>query len=70
MLQVKGSPAKVVIVNPNGISCNDCQFSNTTGVGLFAGKMNYANNTISYQTNQGKIIFAGKGMQSNENFLN
>ncbi|MFW0013935.1 MAG: filamentous hemagglutinin N-terminal domain-containing protein [Arsenophonus endosymbiont of Dermacentor nuttalli] len=65
LLQVKGSPVKVVIVNPNGISCNDCQFSNTTRVDLVAGKMNYANNTINYQINQGKIIFTGHGIRGN-----
>lgn len=65
LLEIKGSPAKIVIVNPNGISCNNCQFSNTTGVDLVAGKMNYANKKISYQTDKGKIIFTGLGIWGN-----
>ncbi|WP_063655581.1 hypothetical protein [Candidatus Arsenophonus triatominarum] len=66
LLNIKGSPAKVVIANPNGITCDDCQFSNTTGVDLVAGKMNYANNTINYQTDKRKIIFIGLGIWGNE----
>ncbi|WGL99559.1 filamentous hemagglutinin N-terminal domain-containing protein [Arsenophonus sp. aPb] len=65
LLQIKGSPAKIVIVNPNGISCNNCQFSNTTGVDLVVGKMNYANKKINYQTDKGKIIFTDLGIWGN-----
>ncbi|WP_081932904.1 filamentous hemagglutinin N-terminal domain-containing protein [Candidatus Arsenophonus nilaparvatae] len=65
LLNIKGSPAKVIIANPNGITCDDCQFSNTTGVDLVAGKMNYTNNTINYQTDKGKIIFTGLGIWGN-----
>lgn len=67
LLNIKGSPAKVIIANPNGITCDDCQFSNTTGVDLVAGKMNYTNNTINYQTDKGKIIFTGLGIWGNGN---
>ncbi|HGJ5867900.1 filamentous hemagglutinin N-terminal domain-containing protein [Arsenophonus nasoniae] len=69
-LNVKGTPAKVVIINPNGIICNDCQFTNATEVDLVAGRMFYIDKTISYHTNKGKIIFTGKGIQSNDNFVN
>lgn len=67
LLNIKGSPAKVVIANPNGITCDDCQFSNTTGVDLVAGKINYTNNTLNYQTDKGKIIFTGLGIWGNGN---
>ncbi|RXK34018.1 hypothetical protein BBD39_06500 [Arsenophonus endosymbiont of Bemisia tabaci Asia II 3] len=67
MLNIKRSPAKVIIANPNDITCDDCQFSNTTGVDLVAGKMNYINNTINYQTDKEKIIFTGLGIWGNGN---
>ncbi|HGJ5882429.1 filamentous hemagglutinin N-terminal domain-containing protein [Arsenophonus sp.] len=67
LLNIKGSPAKVIIANPNGITCDDCQFSNTNGVDLVAGKMNYTNNTINYQTDKGKIIFTGLRIWGNGN---
>lgn len=67
LLNIKESPEKVIIANPNGITCDDCQFSNITGVDLVAGKMNYINNTINYQTDKGKIIFTGLGIWGNGN---
>ncbi|WGL99558.1 filamentous hemagglutinin N-terminal domain-containing protein [Arsenophonus sp. aPb] len=68
VLNIKGTPAKVVIVNPNGITCNGCQFTNATAVDLIVGRLFYINKTISYHTNKGKIIFAGKGIHSDGNF--
>ncbi|MFV9997320.1 MAG: filamentous hemagglutinin N-terminal domain-containing protein [Arsenophonus endosymbiont of Dermacentor nuttalli] len=57
VLSIKGTPAKVIIFNPNGITCNGCQFTNTTEVDLITGRIYYIDNTLSYHTNKGKVIF-------------
>ena len=44
-IQVSGHPAKIIIANPNGITCNGCIFFEVTGVDLVTGTYDIATGT-------------------------
>ncbi|MHB1182033.1 MAG: two-partner secretion domain-containing protein, partial [Sulfuricella sp.] len=74
-LAVLGDPAKVVIANPNGITCNGCSFLNTPQVQLSTGSVGFrdaggapstfdAATGITLQVAGGQIRIDGAGLSS------
>jgi filamentous hemagglutinin len=74
-LAVLGDPAKVIIANPNGITCNGCSFLNTTQVQLSTGNVGFrdaagaptsfdAATGITLQVASGQIRIDGAGLSS------
>lgn len=53
-MHIKGSPAELIIANPNGIFCSGCSTSNTTGLSLVAGKIT----AESYKSNPGSYAIS------------
>lgn len=50
-IAVLGNAAHVIIANPNGITCNNCSFSNTLSETLATASIQYAkDNLITYRT--------------------
>lgn len=73
-LSVIGSQAHVIIANPSGIYCNNCQFSNATNVILTTGKpVVNAGFLTGFEVNQGAIRIGRSGLKYNnasDTFLN
>ncbi|WP_193014193.1 MULTISPECIES: filamentous hemagglutinin N-terminal domain-containing protein [Gammaproteobacteria] len=44
---IKGQAAHVIIANPNGITCDNCSFSNTLSETLVSGSVQRLNNTVA-----------------------
>jgi filamentous hemagglutinin family protein len=64
---IAGDPAKFILVNPNGISCNGGSFINTHDVELRAEKL-LANNSgkLSYVESNGEVIVGQRGIAAPE----
>ncbi|QHM72365.1 filamentous hemagglutinin N-terminal domain-containing protein [Mixta intestinalis] len=65
-LEVAGQSAHVIIANPNGITCNGCDFINTTRNTLTTGKpiMQY-DDLKGFSVQGGTITITGQGMKDN-----
>ncbi len=65
-LEVAGQSAHVIIANPNGITCNGCDFINTTRNTLTTGKpiMQY-DDLKGFSVQGGTITVTGQGMKDN-----
>ena len=50
-IQVAGHGAKIIIANPNGITCNGCEFISTRELDLVTGTYNIATGTYSISDN-------------------
>ncbi|WP_168184714.1 hemagglutinin repeat-containing protein [Oleiagrimonas sp. MCCC 1A03011] len=65
-MEVAGSPAELIIANPNGISCNGCGFINTprgvltTGTPVFGGDGSLA----AFRVVRGGIHIGGSGLDA------
>ncbi|MFT8781444.1 hemagglutinin repeat-containing protein [Acetobacter orientalis] len=61
--EVAGQKANVVIVNPNGITCNGCGFINTDRVSLATGhpEIDATGKLAALTVSDGLIAFEGKG---------
>ncbi|WP_227726503.1 two-partner secretion domain-containing protein [Yersinia proxima] len=71
-LAVIGATAHVIIANPFGIRCNNCQFNNTNHVTLTTGTpvFSRAGNLMGYHVAQGNISIDRNGLRHNDNFDN
>ncbi|MGJ8514133.1 two-partner secretion domain-containing protein [Carnimonas bestiolae] len=64
-LDVAGNKAAVMIANPNGISCDGCQFTNMQGITLTTGKptLDKDGALAALDVNGGKIVVGTNGLQ-------
>ena len=72
-IQVSGHGAKIIIANPNGITCNGCYFVSVTGVDLVTGTYDIDNGTYSISDNDitlGSGGLAGSNLNIQTNNLN
>lgn len=74
-MEVSGNPASVIIANPNGITCDGCNFINTPDITLATGNVNFnpENKFSSLNVRNGSITINKKGMdtyaQKNTNLI-
>lgn len=74
-MEVSGNPASVIIANPNGITCDGCNFINTPDITLATGNVNFnpENKFSSLNVKNGSITINKKGMdtyaQKNTNLI-
>ncbi|RZT76340.1 filamentous hemagglutinin [Azospira oryzae] len=72
-LAVVGDSAKVIVANPNGVTCNGCGFINTSHVTLTTGTPSYRDalgagtafdtaTALAFQINGGRIEITGQGL--------
>lgn len=61
-LEVLGTRAHVVVVNPNGITVNGGTFINTGGIALSAGSIRYSGGNPVLNTGSGDIEVMGQGL--------
>jgi filamentous hemagglutinin family protein len=65
-LEVAGQKAHVIIANPNGITCNGCDFINTSRNTLTTGKpIMQGGQLTGFDVQKGKITVSGRGMKDN-----
>ncbi|UCV14765.1 two-partner secretion domain-containing protein [Quatrionicoccus australiensis] len=75
-LAIFGDKARIIVVNPNGITCDGCSFINTSGVTLTTGQVQFLNapggtatsfdnaTALSFVVNGGQIRVTGNGLAS------
>jgi len=75
-LAIFGDKARIIVVNPNGITCDGCSFINTSGVALTTGQLQFLNapggtatafdnaTALSFVVNGGQIRVTGNGLAS------
>ena len=65
-MEVAGSPAQVVVANPNGITCNGCGFINTPWATLTTGTPRFGADgaVIGYSVDRGAISVGGAGLDA------
>ncbi|MBG3013435.1 DUF637 domain-containing protein [Proteus mirabilis] len=65
-LEVAGEQAKVVIANPNGITCDGCSFINTPAITLTTGRSQFSpQGTYSaIEVKKGSVIIGKQGMNT------
>ncbi|WP_368911050.1 two-partner secretion domain-containing protein [Proteus vulgaris] len=68
-LSVLGSTSALIIANPNGIECNQCQFSGVNHVSLVTG-VNDINNKDHYNISDKEIIINGMGKTPKKQTIN
>ncbi|QKJ02410.1 filamentous hemagglutinin N-terminal domain-containing protein [Yersinia mollaretii] len=67
LLSVAGRTAHVIIVNPSGITCDGCRFSNTGHVTLTTGvPVVHAGTLLGYDVNRGVIHIEKNGLKHND----
>ncbi|MEM8421846.1 filamentous hemagglutinin N-terminal domain-containing protein, partial [Morganella morganii] len=74
-MEVSGNPASVIIANPNGITCDGCNFIKVPDITLATGKTNFNDkgDLSSINVKHGSITINKKGMgayaQNNTNII-
>jgi filamentous hemagglutinin family protein len=71
--EIVGSPAALVVANPNGISANGASFINTSRLTLTTGvpTVDLNSGNITFAVNDGNIAITGSGLDgSNVNWVN
>lgn len=65
-MEVAGSPAQVVVANPNGITCNGCGFINSPWATLTTGAPVVGNDgaITGYLVDRGSIAIGGAGLDA------
>ncbi len=74
-LAIYGDQAKIIIANPNGITCNGCSFLNTSHVALTTGTSHWLDaygkdtdfsnaTTLALDVQGGRILITGQGLSS------
>ncbi|OEJ07387.1 hypothetical protein BHE89_17205 [Shigella sp. FC1967] len=63
-LEVAGEQAKVVIANPNGITCDGCSFINTPAITLTTGKPQFSPQGAysAIEVKKGSVVIGKQGM--------
>ena len=61
-LEVAGQSARVIIANPNGITCNGCGFINTPHVQLTTGRPGFDNGALRFDVTGGQIDIGANGL--------
>jgi filamentous hemagglutinin family protein len=61
-LEVAGSPAKVIVANPNGITCNGCGFINTPHVQLTTGRPAVSGGALRFDVTDGTVTVGAGGL--------
>jgi filamentous hemagglutinin len=62
MIEVGGHAARVVIANPNGITCDGCGFVNTSHVQLTTGRPDRLADVLRFDVTQGQIDIGASGL--------
>ncbi len=62
MIEVAGQAARVVIANPNGITCDGCGFINTSHVQLTTGRPDRLADALRFDVTQGQIDIGASGL--------
>ncbi|MDS4071743.1 MAG: filamentous hemagglutinin N-terminal domain-containing protein [Defluviicoccus sp.] len=62
LVEVAGSPAKLVVANPNGITCNGCGFINTPHVQLTTGRPATDGDALRFNVAGGTVALQGSGL--------
>ncbi len=63
-LEVAGSAAKLIVANPNGITCNGCGFINTPHVQLAAGEPQQVDGAMRFYLRGGVINIGQDGLSA------
>ncbi|MDO5404611.1 MAG: DUF637 domain-containing protein [Proteus sp. (in: enterobacteria)] len=65
-LEVAGEQAKVVIANPNGITCDGCSFINTPAITLTTGKPQFSPQGAysAIEVKKGSVVIGKQGMNT------
>lgn len=64
-IEVAGSPARVIVANPSGITCNGCGFINAWRATLVTGSPVFTGGDLSaYRVTGGVIKFLGTGLDT------
>jgi filamentous hemagglutinin family protein len=61
-IEVAGQPARLIIANPNGISCDGCGFIGTPHVQLTTGRPVWAGEALRFDVSGGRIDIGGNGL--------
>lgn len=62
LIEVAGQAARVVIANPNGITCDGCGFINTSHVQLTTGRSDRLDDVMRFDVTQGRIDIGASGL--------
>ncbi|WP_083235936.1 filamentous hemagglutinin N-terminal domain-containing protein [Halomonas caseinilytica] len=66
-LELAGADAKVILANPNGITCSGCEFFNIEAVDLVAGAPDFFNGELQgFRLDEGDITVDWQGMRAGE----
>ena len=61
-VEVAGQPARLIIANPNGISCDGCGFIGTPHVQLTTGRPVWAGEALRFDVTGGRIDIGSNGL--------
>jgi filamentous hemagglutinin family protein len=62
VIEVAGQAARVVIANPNGITCDGCGFINTSHVQLTTGRPDRLADVLRFDVTRGRIDIGASGL--------
>jgi filamentous hemagglutinin len=63
-MEIAGQAARLVISNPNGITCDGCGFINTPHVQLSTGRIERLNEALSFDVTGGRIDIGAGGLSA------
>ncbi len=63
-LEVAGQAARVIVANPNGITCNGCGFINTPHVQLTTGRIERIRDALRFDVTGGRIDIGTSGLSA------
>lgn len=63
-MEIAGQAARLVIANPNGITCDGCGFINTPHVQLSTGRIERLNDALSFDVTGGRIDIGAGGLSA------
>lgn len=63
-MEIAGQAARLVIANPNGITCDGCGFINTPHVQLSTGRIERLNEALSFDVTGGRIDIGAGGLSA------
>ncbi|WP_157278219.1 filamentous hemagglutinin N-terminal domain-containing protein [Methyloversatilis thermotolerans] len=63
-MEVAGTPARLVIANPNGITCDGCGFIGTSHVQLTTGRPDWLDGQLHFRVEGGRIEVGRSGLSA------